>query len=84
MGDFDIDGFLHSNDLSYTGKPEEELKKYKKVESLKVKILEIKKSEQKVRIVLKHLQKELRKQMAETQWSDKHKKIILEVMYREI
>ncbi len=58
LGDFDIDGFLHSNDLSYTGKPEEELKKFKKGESLKVKILEIKKSEQKVRIGLKQLQKD--------------------------
>ena len=25
LGDFDIDGFLHSNDLSYIGNPEEEL-----------------------------------------------------------
>ena len=31
LADFDIDGFLHSNDLSYTGKPEEELKNIKKV-----------------------------------------------------
>jgi small subunit ribosomal protein S1 len=58
LGDFDIDGFLHSNDLSYIGKPEDELKKYKKGETLKVKILEIKKSEQKVRIGLKQLQKD--------------------------
>ncbi len=58
LGEFDIDGFLHSNDLSYTGKPEEELQKFKKGESLKVKILEIKKSEQKVRIGLKQLQKD--------------------------
>ena len=58
LGDFDIDGFLHSNDLSYIGKPEEELKKYKKGELLKVKILEIKKSEQKVRVGLKQLQKD--------------------------
>ena len=58
LGEFDIDGFLHSNDLSYTGKPEEELKKFKKGETLKVKILEIKKSEQKVRIGLKQLQKD--------------------------
>ena len=36
LGDFDIDGFLHANDLSYTGKPEEELKKYKKGIKLKV------------------------------------------------
>ena len=29
---YDIDGFLHSNDLSFIGSPEEELKKYKKAE----------------------------------------------------
>jgi len=51
--DFDIDVFLHSNDLSYTGNPEDELKKYKKGDSLKVKILEIKIEEQKVRVGLK-------------------------------
>ena len=50
---FDIDVFLHSNDLSYTGNPEEELKKYKKGETLKVQVLEIKKDEQKVRVGLK-------------------------------
>ena len=41
LGDFEIDGFLHANDLSYLGKPEEELNKYKKGDGLKVKILEI-------------------------------------------
>ena len=51
--DFDIDVFLHSNDLSYTGNPEDELKKYKKEDKLKVKILEIKKEDQKVRVGLK-------------------------------
>tara|TARA_B100001173_G_scaffold310531_1_gene325345 strand:+ start:89 stop:1831 length:1743 start_codon:yes stop_codon:yes gene_type:complete len=56
LEDFDIDGFLHSNDLSYTGKPEDELTKYKKGDQLKVKILEIKKTEQKVRVGLKQLQ----------------------------
>ena len=50
---FDIDVFLHSNDLSYTGNPEEELKKYKKGDLLTVQILEIKKEEQKVRVGLK-------------------------------
>ena len=55
LGDFDIDGFLHSNDLSYTGKPEEELKKYKKGNKLNVRVLEIKKEEQKVRVGLKQL-----------------------------
>ena len=56
LGEFDIDGFLHSNDISYTGKPEEELKKFNKGDKLKVKILEIKKTDQKVRVGLKQLQ----------------------------
>jgi len=51
----DIDVFLHSNDLSYQGNPDQELKKYKKGEKLKVKILEIKKDDQKVRVGLKQL-----------------------------
>tara|TARA_A100001011_G_scaffold163243_1_gene171769 strand:- start:1381 stop:3123 length:1743 start_codon:yes stop_codon:yes gene_type:complete len=58
LADFEIDGFLHANDISYTGKPEDELKKYKKTDKLKVKILEIKKSDQKVRVGLKQLQKD--------------------------
>ena len=58
LGEFDIDGFLHSNDLSYTGKPEEELKKHKKGDKLKVKIIEIKEGEQKVRVGLKQLKKD--------------------------
>ncbi len=58
LGDFDIDGFLHSNDLSFSGKPEEELKKYKKGDKLKVRVLEIKKNDQKVRVGLKQLQKD--------------------------
>ena len=58
LADYDIDGFLHSNDLSYTGKPEDELNKYKKGQSLKVKILEIKRNEQKVRVGMKQLQKD--------------------------
>ena len=53
--DFDIDVFLHSNDLSYNGNPEDELKKYKKEDKLKVKILEIKKEDQKVRVGLKQI-----------------------------
>ena len=58
LGDFDIDGFLHSNDLSYSGKPEDELKKHKKGEKIKVRVLEIKKEEQKVRVGLKQLEKD--------------------------
>ena len=55
LDDFEIDGFLHANDLSYSGKPEDELKNYKKGDTLKVKVLEIKKDEQKVRVGLKQL-----------------------------
>ena len=55
---FDIDGFLHANDLSYSKKPEEELKKYKKDQNLKVKILEIKPEQQKVRVGLKQTEED--------------------------
>ena len=55
LDEFDIDGFLHANDLSYTNNPEEELKKFKKGDKIKVKVLEIKKEEQKVRVGLKQL-----------------------------
>ena len=58
LGDYDIDGFLHANDLSYLNNPEEELKKFKKGDKLKVKVLEIKKDEQKVRVGLKQLEKD--------------------------
>ncbi len=58
LGDFDIDGFLHANDLSYSGKPEEELKKYKKGAKIKVKILEINKEDSKIRVGLKQLEKD--------------------------
>ena len=50
---FDIDGFLHANDLTYEKNQEEELKKYKKGDKLKVKLLEIKADQQKVRVGLK-------------------------------
>ena len=55
---YDIDGFLHANDLSYLGNAEEELKKYKKGEKIKVKVLEIKRDEQKIRVGLKQLGKD--------------------------
>ena len=58
LENYDIDGFLHANDLSYTGKPEEELKKYKKGQKLKVKIIEINKEDSKVRVGLKQLEKD--------------------------
>ena len=49
----DIDAFLHCNDLTYLNNGEEELSKYKKGDKIKVKILEIKVSEQKVRVGLR-------------------------------
>jgi small subunit ribosomal protein S1 len=54
--DFDIDAFLHSNDLTYLNNSEEELAKYKKGDKFKVKILEIKIAEQKIRVGLKQIQ----------------------------
>ena len=56
--EFDIDGFLHANDLSYTGKPEEELKKYKKSDEMEVKILDIKAKEQKIKLGVKQIQED--------------------------
>ena len=53
LNNFEVDAFLHANDISYSGNPEEELKKFKKGEKLKVKVLEIKKEEQKIRVGLK-------------------------------
>ena len=53
IDDLEIDAFLHCNDLSYSENAEEELKKYKKGDKLKVKILEIKKDQQKVRVGLR-------------------------------
>ena len=47
--DLDIDAFLHCNDLTYLNNGEEELTKYKKGDKVKVKVLEIKSSEQKIR-----------------------------------
>ena len=54
--DLDIDAFLHCNDLTYFNNGEEELSKYKKGDKLKVKVLEIKSSEQKIRVGLRQTQ----------------------------
>ena len=51
--DLDVDAFLHCNDLTYLNNGEEELSNYKKGDKIKVKILEIKPSEQKIRVGLK-------------------------------
>ncbi len=55
---YDIDAFLHCNDLSYTKDPDTELKSYKVGDKVKVKILEIKDDQQKVRVGLKQTQKD--------------------------
>ncbi len=52
----EIDAFLHCNDLTYLNNGEEELKKYKKGDKIKVKVLEIKTSEQKIRVGLRQTQ----------------------------
>ena len=53
--EFDIDGFLHANDLSYTSKPEEEIKKYQKGDEIEVKLIEIKAQDQKIKFGVKQL-----------------------------
>ena len=53
IDNLEIDAFLHCNDLTYEKDPEKELKKYKKGDKLKVKVLEIKKDQQKIRIGLR-------------------------------
>jgi small subunit ribosomal protein S1 len=53
MENLDIDAFLHCNDLTYLNNGEEELAKYKVGEKIKVKVLEIKLSEQKIRVGLR-------------------------------
>tara|TARA_B100001989_G_scaffold228105_1_gene184649 strand:+ start:75 stop:1034 length:960 start_codon:yes stop_codon:yes gene_type:complete len=58
LDNYDIDAFLHFNDLSYTGVPEEVAKNYKLKDKLRVKVLEIKKDVQKVRVGLKQTQKD--------------------------
>ena len=52
----DIDTFLHCNDLTYLNNGEEELNKYKKGDKIKVKVLEIKTSEQRIRVGLRQTQ----------------------------
>ena len=50
LKDVDADAFLHCNDLVYSNNGEEELAKYKKGDKINVKVLEIKSSEQKIRV----------------------------------
>ena len=56
--DLDLDAFLHCNDLTYLNNGEEELKKYNINDKIKVKVLEIKTDEQKIRVGLRQTQKD--------------------------
>ena len=56
MENLEIDAFLHCNDLTYLNNGEEELQKYKKGDRLKVKVLEIKPTDQKIRVGLRQTQ----------------------------
>jgi len=58
IADLDVDAFLHCNDLTYLNNGEEELTKYKKGDKIKVKVLEIKTTEQKVRVGFRQTQKD--------------------------
>tara|TARA_B100000963_G_scaffold232571_1_gene203122 strand:+ start:65 stop:1792 length:1728 start_codon:yes stop_codon:yes gene_type:complete len=58
VGDLNVDAFLHCNDLTYFNNGEEELSKYKKGEKIKVKVLEIKTEDQKIRVGFKQTQKD--------------------------
>ncbi|MDC3257693.1 S1 RNA-binding domain-containing protein, partial [Candidatus Pelagibacter sp.] len=54
--DLDVDAFLHCNDLTYLNNGEQELAKYNKGDKIKVKVLEIKASDQKIRVGLRQTQ----------------------------
>ena len=56
--DINLDTFLHCNDLTYLNNGEEELTKYKKGDKIKVKVLEIKVEDQKIRVGYKQTQKD--------------------------
>jgi small subunit ribosomal protein S1 len=58
LDNIDIDAFLHANDISYSENGEEELKKYKNGDRLKVKVLEVKSDQQKIRIGLKQMKED--------------------------
>ena len=56
--DLEVDAFLHCNDLTFLNNGEEELSKYKKGDKIKVKVLEVKVSEQKIRVGHRQTQKD--------------------------
>ncbi len=54
----DIDGLIHTNDLSWNNPPEEEIKKYKKGMKIKSKVLEIDPTKERVSLGIKQLEKD--------------------------
>ena len=58
VDEIEIEAFLHCNDLTYLNNGEEELNKYKKGDKIKIKVLEIKPIEQKVRVGLRQTQED--------------------------
>ena len=55
--DSELDGMIHYKDISYS-ESEEELKNYKKNQTIKFKILEINKEKEKIRLGIRQLQKD--------------------------
>jgi len=56
IDDLDVDAFLHCNDLTYLDNGEEELAKYKITDKMQIQVLEIKATEQKIRVGLRQTQ----------------------------
>ena len=56
VGSLEVDAFLHCNDLTYSNNGEQELNNYKKGDKIKVKVLEIKVSDQKIRVGFRQTQ----------------------------
>merc|ERR1711991_540626 len=54
----DVDGLIHINDLSWEHKPEEAVKKYKKGDSVKCKVLEIDVEKERIALGVKQLEKD--------------------------
>ena len=58
IDELSIDGFLHANDLSYSSKPEDEIKKFQKGDEIEVKVLEVKPKEQRIKFGVKQLKED--------------------------
>ncbi len=54
----EVDGLIHINDLSWNEKPDEEVKKFKKGDKVKYKVLEIDADKERVALGIKQLQKD--------------------------